>query len=228
MDLSVPQWSPKAPNILLRECTLCVFHISVVILVKSFTSAYFLCLNLTSPACLHKTHMHSVLFFSWCWFDCWHCWFCVCLLFSGFFSPQYCIVKEAFYLPASVVWVHGRVCAGLCKSFSEYVCVNAIACVCTLASWRVCVSWNARWGYMELNPLRCRSCCSVAVCVQRPVTHSEHPWTWMWLHVSPCWAAVSTNTCFVLKSVGFWTVCGAAHLFQIIKILYDYVKYIIW
>lgn len=78
-SLTECHWSTKAPNILLSKCTLCLFHISVVILVKSSTSAYLLCLNSAIPLpqlpfffnfstdflrCHTFTHsMHSVLLF---------------------------------------------------------------------------------------------------------------------------------------------------------------------
>ena len=139
--------------------------------------------------------MHSVLFFSWCWLDCWYCSVCVFAFFR--------------FLQTSLQHSE-RGCLLACQR-----CLSAWACVCRVMQvfgW-IClcechcirVYPDARWGCKELDRLPCRSCCSAAVCVRRPVTHSEHPWTWMWLHASLCCPAVSTNT-FVLKSVGFWRV----------------------
>jgi len=64
--------------------------------------------------------------------------------------------------------------------------------VCTPRSESVCVPWGARQRCRDV--VRCGSCCCAAVCVRQPATRSERPWTWMWLHASPCWTAVSKTS----------------------------------
>lgn len=83
-----------------------------------------------------------------------------------------------------------------CRCFTEceYVGVSASACTCTLVWEGARLPWDTHSRCRQLKPLWCGSCFWSAVCVQQLATHSMHLWTWMWLHASPFWTVVSTDT----------------------------------
>lgn len=194
----------KPPHILLSVCTLCLFHISVIILVKSSTSTYLMCLNCAAQLpqlsfffnfeFLMATGVSSSVDMTTNTVGF------VCVLFFQVPSVQHG-ERGRLPVPASgCVWVVGWIC--LCECLLH---------VHTPWSESVCVPRDARRRCWQLDPLRCGSCCWAAVCAWQPATRSERPWTWMWLHASPCWAAVSTDASTHI-CVYFWTASLASHI----------------
>ncbi len=118
--------------------------------------------------------------------------FCVCILFFQVFVSPARWKRLPACLP--VLWACVCLCAQGCVQVVGWICLCECLCMRVHPGRRVCVPWDARWRCRELDPLRCGSCCWAAVCVRQPATRSERPWTWMLLHASQCWAAVSVDT----------------------------------